>query len=369
MLKKILVTLLIGTVAFTTIGCGKSNSKAKEKQDVKIEKTNEEIALVEDLQSDTFKMNALGFSFVQPESWKDNEYIDGLVLGASEDKNDFFYGGVQLSFVPKETMAKMEIMMADNKQPSEEDSRKLQEEFMKLFNDFKPLVHFNIYKKDVLAKKSIASLSNLKNNVSLGEKDNLIYYLSYPNKEDLTELSVESQKMYDVLYSEIENVKTSVKIFKPILPKYAIKAINTFPPFHAQDINGNDVSNTIFSESKLTMINVWGTFCGPCINEMPDLQKLYDVVKKENVNIVGIIGDAEGNEQTAKDIITKTKVAYVNIVPNIVIQNAFLEDISAYPTSIFVDAKGNIVGDPIIGARSEKEYKEIIMKTLKIIGK
>ncbi|QZY55199.1 TlpA family protein disulfide reductase [Crassaminicella profunda] len=358
MLKKLVVTLLIGTIAFTAIGCGKTETKETEKTNATAE--IEQQKATEENISEPFKLDDLGISFVMPKKWDDNENMDGLVLAATP--GELFYGGLQIFFVPNEALNQIKDITKDGKQPTEK-------EMQAFFDAEKPLIHFNIYKKELIGKKSIESLSNLKNNILLGEQEGLVYYLSYPNKEEMKSLSPESKKIYDSLYEEIGKLKASVKLFKPIFKEDALKSHKTFPTFKTKDINGKDISSTIFKESKLTMINIWGTFCSPCINEMPDLQELYEEVKKENINVIGIIGDAKGNEKIAKDIIAKTKVTYLNILPNPVIQNEFLKDVSAYPTSIFVDGKGNIVGKPIIGAKSKDDYKKAIMETLKDLSK
>jgi len=134
------------------------------------------------------------------------------------------------------------------------------------------------------------------------------------------------------------------------------------PSFQAKDINGADVDNEIFEGNKLTMVNIWGTFCPPCVYEMPELQKLSREMKDQGVAVVGIIGDTpdEENEETARAIIAEKGVEFTNIIPDEAIIGDLLIYIEAYPTSIFVDGEGNIVGAPVVGARAAEDYKEII---------
>lgn len=67
--------------------------------------------------------------------------------------------------------------------------------------------------------------------------------------------------------------------------------------------NGNDVDKSIFTDKKLTMVNVWGTYCGACIEEMPDLQEIYTEMKNKGVNVVGIVMDGEKNKDRALTIL------------------------------------------------------------------
>lgn len=134
------------------------------------------------------------------------------------------------------------------------------------------------------------------------------------------------------------------------------------PSFQTKDINGADVGNEIFEGNKLTMVNIWGTFCPPCVYEMPELQKLSEDMKDQGVAVVGIIGDTPDaeNEEAARAIIAEKGVGFTNIIPDEAIIDGLLMYIEAYPTSIFVDSEGNIVGAPVVGAHAAEDYKEII---------
>ena len=58
--------------------------------------------------------------------------------------------------------------------------------------------------------------------------------------------------------------------------------------FNSIDLDGNEISSELYSNNKITMVNIWGTFCGPCIREMPDLAKLNQEYKSKGVEIIGI---------------------------------------------------------------------------------
>lgn len=126
-----------------------------------------------------------------------------------------------------------------------------------------------------------------------------------------------------------------------------------FPAFVARDINGNQVTNEIFAQKKLTVVNIWGTFCPPCIGEMPELGEWAHEMSSD-VQLIGIVCDVRGDGDTntinsAKKILNDSKADFVNIVPNAEI-GTYLQDVEAVPTTIFVNSKGEIVGNPIIGA-------------------
>lgn len=141
--------------------------------------------------------------------------------------------------------------------------------------------------------------------------------------------------------------------------------------FETLTIYGEEVNSDIFSENKLTMINVWATFCSPCIDEIPDIQELFNELKKENidVNIIGIVADItdEENEKIAIEIIKDNNVEYINIVPDLKIIKGLLKEITAVPTTLFVDENGNVVGEAIVGPRTKKAYKKEILNRLDTI--
>ncbi|MEQ2401739.1 TlpA family protein disulfide reductase [Peptoniphilus hominis (ex Hitch et al. 2025)] len=118
--------------------------------------------------------------------------------------------------------------------------------------------------------------------------------------------------------------------------------------FHTIDIvNGNTVkSEDFYKEKPLTLVNVWGTFCGPCKEEMPDLAKLYEDYK-DKVNFLGVVVDTnvsmDTNVEEAQQIIKDSGVNYKNIMPNPTTEDT-LVNITAMPTTFFVNSEGKVLG-------------------------
>ena len=116
-----------------------------------------------------------------------------------------------------------------------------------------------------------------------------------------------------------------------------------FPEFTAKTVSGEDISSDLFKDSKLTVVNVWGSWCGPCVQEIPELQKLYESMKDKDVNVIGLAQDARTDLDAVKEIIDKNKVTYQNIVPEGATED-FVMSLMAFPTTFFVDSDRNIVG-------------------------
>lgn len=138
--------------------------------------------------------------------------------------------------------------------------------------------------------------------------------------------------------------------------------------FTAYDLNGGTQTEAIFEDHKLSMVNLWGTYCGPCIEEMPALAELHEEYAEQSFQIVGIIGDVNSYEgskaETAKNILETAGANYVNLLPNQSMQ-AFLQPFVYVPTTVFLDQEGKQVGEPYIGARSKADWKLIIEALLK----
>ena len=143
--------------------------------------------------------------------------------------------------------------------------------------------------------------------------------------------------------------------------------------FAATDMKGSTVTSDIFAKNKVTMLNIWGTFCGPCIREMPDLAKLNEANKAKGVEVVGIvidILDRKGNvdprvKSSGEAIISQTGANYTHIIPNMTMITGLLRNIQAVPTTIFVDSNGRQIGEPYLGSRSQKDWQKIIDEILK----
>ena len=147
-----------------------------------------------------------------------------------------------------------------------------------------------------------------------------------------------------------------------------------FSDFAAKDLNSNIVTETVLSEKKLTMINIWATFCGPCIGEMPALARLSEEFESE-LQVIGIaldLCDANGNvlpdkKASALSIIDETGANYLHLVPSASLNSAYLSEVMAVPETLFVDSEGFVIGESYMGARSEKEWRSIIETLLENI--
>lgn len=136
--------------------------------------------------------------------------------------------------------------------------------------------------------------------------------------------------------------------------------------FSAQDFDGNTVTKDIFKNYDLTMVNLWTTTCGYCIEEMPILNELRQEFQQDGVsfNIISIcldVGNTEelndANLKKAKEIVEKSGVEYPTLIPDSVLLEGRLNGIQAFPESFFVGSEGNVVSEPYVGAMPKNHWR------------
>ena len=139
-----------------------------------------------------------------------------------------------------------------------------------------------------------------------------------------------------------------------------------FPAFTGKDLDGNDVdSSTLFSGNAVTVVNFWFTTCNPCVGELAELDALNKELAEKGGALIGVntftLDGDEAAISDAKDVLAKKGATYQNVYfASDGEAGKFTTNIFAYPTTYVVDRSGNIVGDPIVGAITEKKQAEAL---------
>ena len=129
--------------------------------------------------------------------------------------------------------------------------------------------------------------------------------------------------------------------------------LQSIPDFSAEDIEGNKIDNSIFKENKVTLVNVWATWCGPCVNELPEIQKVYSELKDQGRGVVGIVADGNDAKDTAKELIELESLKYKMIIPDSNLEKNLISTLRGFPTSYVVDSEGKILGMKLGGMNAE----------------
>ena len=145
-------------------------------------------------------------------------------------------------------------------------------------------------------------------------------------------------------------------------------SMQKFPTFEGKDLDGNTVkSDELFSANAVTVVNFWFTTCNPCVGELSELDALNKELAEKGGSLIGVntftLDGDEAAISEAKDVLAKKGATYQNVYFNSDGEaGKFTENIFAYPTTYVVDRNGNIVGEPIVGAITEKNQAEKLQK-------
>ena len=141
---------------------------------------------------------------------------------------------------------------------------------------------------------------------------------------------------------------------------------DSIPAFTSYDLEGNEVDSSVFANADITVVNIWGTFCGPCKDEMPALAE-WDAELPDNVQIIGLVGDVfetSGAEYAAaQKIVADSGVKFTNVIAAGELAE-FINKVRMYPTTLFVDSNGHFLHDPFVGA-DVGGYKDVVKSLTK----
>ena len=147
-------------------------------------------------------------------------------------------------------------------------------------------------------------------------------------------------------------------------------SMQKFPAFEGKDLDGNTVkSDELFSGNTVTVVNFWFTTCNPCVGELAELDALNKELAEKGGSLIGVntftLDGDEAAISEAKDVLAKKGATYQNVYFDSDGEaGKFTTNIFAYPTTYVVDRNGNIVGDPIVGAITEKKQAETLQKLI-----
>ena len=197
-------------------------------------------------------------------------------------------------------------------------------------------------------------------------------------KEQFTAQEYELLKKSAEEISNIENRLTMIEEKYPEVMQYSLDgdmsmtapsddgSMQKFPAFEGKDLDGNTVkSDALFSGNAVTVVNFWFTTCNPCVGELAELDALNKELAEKGGSLIGVntftLDGDEAAISEAKDVLAKKGATYQNVYFDSDGEaGKFTTNIFAYPTTYVVDRSGNIVGDPIVGAITEKNQAQAL---------
>lgn len=231
---------------------------------------------------------------------------------------------------------------------------------------------FGIYGRDVKDNSALFSNSNYGTRFAFAEKIGTFadseYYFVYNDTLPSEGYTDEEKTQIQSLLDSLDEVRDGIVLFPAYEHDYEAENAKMMEQvsgidlsaFEVTDLNGNTVTQDIFKNYDITMINIWATWCGPCRNELPAIQAAYEKLP-ENANIISICQDAAEETDVTNAIVHKTGIAFSVLIPNEQMNESVLSNVSAFPTTIFVDNEGHMIGEPQIGVPSGVDVTQLYL--------
>lgn len=230
-----------------------------------------------------------------------------------------------------------------------------------------------VYEKAVTSKLDELTACDTHKKIGESEDGMYEYYLSIDSNAD----SALAQELEKAEITITERHELDLSMGYSAFSVDRIEGLETVGTFTMEDIFGKEYTQDMFAEYDLTLVNVFATWCSPCVQEMPELEKLRQKYEEEEIRlgVAAIVLDTkttkgidEGALERAQLLYERSKAAFPFLIPDDSNLNGRLVGIESVPESFFVDSDGNIVSEPYVGARSLEEWSEIAEQELSALN-
>ena len=186
--------------------------------------------------------------------------------------------------------------------------------------------------------------------VRLGQLGSISYWLyMMPDADFGKRVAPDFAAEYEQLCGLKDEIAAGFTCYEPVSPVDALK--DTVISFEATDLDGNTVSSAdLFAQHEITMVNLWATWCGPCISELPDLQAIHTRIAEKDCSVLGLLGD--NDVDAARSLIKENGITY----PVVIGSQEFIASFpfKGYPTTFYVDRNGVFLGTLLTGVQTSR---------------
>lgn len=362
LMKKFIALVLTAALACSLFtGCTVFQGKSENEDGVYVNKkvSNEKMMSITGKEI-IFKNNGLvgsedyGYAIAKPDSWKN---LSEELLSIDTKNN-----GTYIGYVPKSALD--ELNNTDVESLSAEEHMAVYDRF---YEQTIPVACIYATNDEKSKEAGYMIPENYEKTERITEANGNTYYFAYNtefpmDKNDAATLTEEDQANIKLMFDSVKELKENIILFLVEKTVDQSDFKGSLSSFEAEDMDGQKVDQSVFANYDLTMVNIWTTWCGVCVEEMPYLEKLHKQLP-ENVNIISICGDASDEKELAQQILNKNEITFQTLVDNDALNESLLKYVTGFPTTIFVDKNGNIVGDIQMGAPGEnivQGYQQLI---------
>lgn len=290
--------------------------------------------------------------------------INLVQLGNDSIEDEPIFGAYLYQYISDATRQDLSTILTDTSIEKQDIDSKIENE---VYPRVKDLFTLATLRADVVKNddeiKEILVISDIK---ILAKTEKYIQVIGLSDGSDVENLTEEEQKQYKELLSLSKSIVDSIEVMEPKSKSEALQSI-TGLNFKTQDLEGKEVTSEIFKVADVTMVNIWATWCAPCKAELPDIGRVAKKYREKGGQVVAICSDVTEDDDSAldeaKEIIADSECDFVVLKKNSSLDSIF-NNIQAYPTSLFFDKNGNLIGSIVVGSRSEAEFEALFDEML-----
>lgn len=302
----------------------------------------------------------MGFTVLYPPVFQNAK---GTVYPEVIGEIGYVGSGIRLMGFMYATMPKDEFLPLIDKQ------NKTDEEMLRISNNMYELLYVCCVNGGRGAKEIVEMLGSPSITEDMftkaGEVEDVVFYVLdgkafsrlFDEKGDQ-----EYRDEYYALHDSLVEAVKKAEFFTPL--KQGSEMIGNIIDFETTDVEGNAVKSAeLFAKNKVTMVNIWATWCEPCKSELKELGEMHRRLGEKNAAVVGICLDADSQLEACKQLISENGIDYINLLPCDNLSESL--KITAIPTTFFIGSDGKILDAPVVGVpASISAYEEIIDKLL-----
>lgn len=312
----------------------------------------------------------IGFKVQMPQeisNKKDN--ISVRTIGDEDDETFPIYKGYLYRYISDRTNKDYDTIVADGNLADDEKRQKIREEIIPRVKDIFALV--TLRTPLITEENPITKILNTEDVIVLRKTNEYTQVVAFDEGVDIAMLQDDEKAQYKDLIAISKKITKGARVANPVPRKASLQNIKGLT-FKTTDLNGNEVTQDIFKKASVTMVNIWATWCPPCRAELPDIGRLEKVYKEKGCAVVAICSDVTDEDNSALDeaieIIKDSECDFVVLKKNASL-DAIYNNIQAYPTTLFFNSDGDVIGNIIIGGRSEEDFAKAFDELLEKVKK
>lgn len=366
----IMVSILIMFLAVVCSACSKEEKDTSASSEADGEQVSWELS--EEEKKDNWKaFKEIGFKVQMPREISANKDVIRVDrLGDDEDENSPIYNGYLYSYYALSSRKAYDAIIADESLDNEAKAEQIKE---KIIPQIKEIFALFTLRESLLSEENTIEKILQKDEVKFAKVEEVrrdgqyVYAVAFSDGENVEGLSEEDATRYKSLVEVAKAITKEAQTRKPISKNASLQGMKGLT-FDTLDLEGKQITHEVLKNAKVTMVNIWATWCPPCKAELPDIGRLAKSYKEKGGQVIAICSDVTEEDtsplEEAKEIIKDAECEEVIVLRNNKSLASIYVNIRAFPTTLFFDSNGNVIAPIIVGGRSEADFAKVFDECL-----